>query len=196
MQARSMAGCTAALLCAMLAADACPEMRAVAQAGEPAPNHPAAASAARTPTGVPGELQPVVHAQHAKITTCIDTIARESAAVIDARHAAISSWTSTAPNEHLFVSIVGMNYESRIAPHAGAVILAAPVGAGRCEGETVQVVPTARSCSAVQASLVAGGRTIATLQGLLVVQTKSGFRDILLPTAGGGCALVAVGVQE
>jgi hypothetical protein len=34
------------------------------------------------------------------------------------------------------------------------------------------------------------------LQGLAVVETNTGVRDLLMPTAGGGCTLVAVGLQE
>jgi subtilisin family serine protease len=161
----------------------------------PTPPAPAAA-APQAPADAVGSLQPVLHAQKAKITTCMDTIARQSAAVIDAPHAAISSWTNAAPDQNLFVSMVGLSYKSPLAPAAAAVILAAPIGPDRCEGEVVQVIPSARSCTVIQASLVKTGRTIATLQGLAVVQTNTGVRDLLLPTAGGGCTLVAVGVQE
>ncbi|MGH7065729.1 MAG: hypothetical protein ACREET_16775 [Stellaceae bacterium] len=150
----------------------------------------------QAPAGAVGSLQPVVHAQQAKITTCMDMIARQSAAVIDGPHAAISSWTSAAPDQNLFVSMVGLGYKSAIAPSAAAVIVAAPVAPDRCEGAVVQVIPSARSCSVVLATLVKAGKTIAALEGLAVVQTNTGVRDLLMPTAGGGCTLVAVGVQE
>lgn len=192
MRLQRVAGCAAALLCAALAAAARP-----AEHQPPtAKAVPPAAPAPRAPAGAVGALQPVLHAQRAKITTCMDTVVRQSAAVIDGPHQAISSWTSAAPNRNLFVSILGLSYQSPVAPNGAAVILAAPLGPGRCEGETVQVIPSARSCSVIQASLLRAGRTIAMLQGLAVVQTNLGTRDLLMPTVGGGCALVAVGVQE
>jgi hypothetical protein len=199
MRARRAAGCAAALACAVLAADAfSAEHQSAAKGAVPAAPVPQAQSAPapRAPPGAVGELQPVLHAQQAKITTCMDTIVRQSAAAIDAPHAAASSWTSAAPNQNLFVSIVGLSYQSPLAPNAAAVILSAPVGPGRCEGTVVQIIPSARSCSVIQASLLKTGRTIAMLQGLAVVQTELGVRNLLLPTAGGGCTLVAVGLQE
>jgi len=125
----------------------------------------------------------------------MDTILGASATVIDSEHAAISSWARAAPNENVFQSIIGLSYANKAAPNGAAVILAAPLASNKCEGETVQIYPFAQSCSAIQASLVKDGETIATLRSLPVVQTKSGFRDILLPTAGGGCVVVAVGLR-
>jgi hypothetical protein len=140
-------------------------------------------------------LQPVIHAQNAKITTCMDNILAQSASVIDSAHTAISVWVSAAPNDNAFESIVGLSYQNKGAPNAAAVLFAAPLGPGKCEGQTVQVYPTAQPCSAVQASLIKEGRTVATLQALPVVETKGGVRNLLLPTAGGGCVIVAVGIR-
>jgi hypothetical protein len=47
----------------------------------------------------------------------------------------------------------------------------------------------------VQASLIKEGRTLGALQALAIVETKGGVRDLLLPTAGGGCVIVAIGVR-
>jgi len=86
-----------------------------------------------------GELQPVLHAQGAKITTCMDTIISQASGVIDTAHTAISTWVTSAPNENAFQSTVGLSYPSKAAPNAAAILFAAPVGSGRCEGETVQI---------------------------------------------------------
>src|SRR5262249_46371271 len=67
----------------------------------------------QAPPGAVGEFQPVLHAQSAKITTCMDTIIGESASVIDSAHTAISSWSTTSPDENGFVSIIGLNYENK-----------------------------------------------------------------------------------
>src|ERR1700748_838650 len=95
---------------------------------------PAGSPAAPEPQAAPGqvgELQPVLHAQGAKISTCMDTIVGESAAVIDSAHTAISSWNAAAPDENLFVSIVGLSYANKVAPNGAAVLLAAPTGTGK-----------------------------------------------------------------
>jgi hypothetical protein len=137
----------------------------------------------------------VLHAQGAKIATCMDTIVGESASVIDSTHTAISSWSTTSPDENVFLSIIGLSYANKLGPNAAAVILAAPIGSNKCAGETVQIYPFAQSCSAIQASLIKEGRTIAMLRGLPVVETKTGFRNVLLPTMGGGCVVIAVGLR-
>jgi hypothetical protein len=167
-------------------------------AGKPAPEPaPAAATEPPAPQAAVGDFQPVLHAQGAKITTCTDTIVGESAAGIDAPHTAISSWATTAPNDNVFVSIVGLSYASNKAvPNGAAILFAAPVGPGKCEGGTVQIYPFAQSCSALQASLIKEGRTIAMLRALPVVETKTGYRDVLIPTAGGGCVVVSVGLRQ
>jgi hypothetical protein len=125
----------------------------------------------------------------------MDTIINQSSSVIDSAHTAISTWVSSAPNDNAFQSIVGLSYPNKMAPNAASIIFAAPVGPGRCEGETVQIYPTAQPCSVVQANLIKEGHTIATLQALPVVETKTGGRDILLPSAGGGCVIVATGLK-
>ena len=126
----------------------------------------------------------------------MDTIVSESAAVIDAPHTAISSWSTAAPNDNVFVSIVGLNYANKATPNGAAILFAAPLASGKCEGGTVQIYPFGQSCSALQASLIKEGHTIATLRALPVVETKNGYRDVLIPTAGGGCVLVSVGMRQ
>jgi putative intracellular protease/amidase len=118
--------CTAALLLAsfpLLAQKehaAAPAAKAGAAAGKSDANgKPSAAPAPgateppapqpQGPQAAVGEFQPVLHAQGAKIATCMDTIVGESASVIDAPHTAISSWSTAAPKDNVFVSIVGLN---------------------------------------------------------------------------------------
>jgi hypothetical protein len=70
--------------------------------------------------------------------------------------------------------------------------LLCPAENGTCEGASVQVYPIAKPCSAIQAELIKEGRTTAMLRSLPVVETKSGSRTLLIPSAGGGCVVVAV----
>jgi hypothetical protein len=162
----------------------------------PKPAEPAA-PAPEAAANATGEFQPVLHAQEAKITACMDTIVGESESVIDSAHTAISSWATAAPDDNLFVSIIGLSYANKAAPNGAAIILAAPTGSGKCKGETVQIYPLAQSCSAIQASLIKSeGRSVATLRAIPVVETKAGIRNVLIPTAGGGCVIVAVTMRQ
>lgn len=174
-----------------------PEGNRHGAAGQPAKplaagrDEPAAAK-----TGAVGEYQPVLHAQGAKIATCMDMIVGQSATVIDTAHTAVSSWSRAAPDQNPFLSIIGLSYAGKTAPNAAAVLFAAPLGAGRCAGGTVQIYPVAQSCSALQARLIKDGHTLATLQAIPVVETAGGVRDVLIPVPGGGCVVVAVGLRE
>jgi len=201
--AHRYAGSTALLIWSVLAGVAAAQTAplTVAQRDAERAKPAAKGNAAEAPEpqaapGAVGEFEPVLHAEAAKITTCMDMIVAESAAVIDSAHTAISSWNTAVPNDNAFVSIVGLSYANKAAPNAAAVISAAPGGAGKCHGTTVQVYPVARSCSAIQAELIKEGHTIAILRALPVVETKAGSRDVLIPTSGGGCAVVAVGMRE
>ena len=142
-----------------------------------------------------GEFEPVLHARSAQITTCMDKIVALSGRVIDRPHQAVSSWVQAAPNDHVFQSIVGLTYPNKGAPNGAAIVLAAPLGTAKCEGETVQIYPTTSSCTAVQATLVKNGRTLTTLQSLPLLETKDGNRNLLMPTAGGGCVIVSIGLH-
>jgi hypothetical protein len=157
---------------------------------------PGGAATPQTPKGAIGELQPVLHAERAGITTCMDTIVGEAAAAVDSRHTAISSWSRAAPNKNIFLSIVGLRYANKAAPNGAAVLFAAPLGPGRCQGGTVQVYPVAQSCSALQARLIKHDHTIAVLRALPVVESKAGIRYVLIPTVGDGCTLVAIGLRQ
>ncbi len=145
-----------------------------------------------------GEFQSVLHARKAKLTTCMDQVVTQSNSVIDKPHTAISSWSKTRPNENFFRSIIGLSSQNKTMPNGAAVLVAAPLPGGRCGGTTVQIYATAQSCTSIQALLVQKkksgriGRTAAMLRDLPVVVTADGASNILMPTAGGGCAMIIV----
>jgi len=145
-----------------------------------------------------GEFQPVLHARTAKLTTCMDQVVTQSSSVIDRPHTAISSWSKSQPNENFFRSIIGLSYKNKAMPNGAAVLIAAPLPGGRCGGTTVQIYATAQSCTSLQALLVQKkksgriGRTAAMLRDLPVVVTAEGASNILMPTAGSGCAMIIV----
>src|SRR5437763_15847220 len=125
-------------------------------AGKPAaaaaPTAPAEGPAPQPqgPQAAVGEFQPVLHAQGAKISTCMDTIVAESATVIDAPHTAISSWSTAAPNENVFVSIVGLNYANKATPNGAAILFAAPLGSGKCEAAPCRFTPSGNPAARCQ----------------------------------------------
>ena len=164
--------------------------------GAPAPSAPAAPqpSAPTSPEPI-GELQPVLHARQAKVTTCLDNVIRQSGQVIDRPHTAISTWSKNAPNENAFQSVVGLSYPTPAAPNGLALIFAAPINGSKCEGESVQIYPTSQSCTKVHADLLSFGQTLGTVGNLPIVETKDGGRDILIPSAGGGCVIVSVRIH-
>lgn len=160
-------------------------------AAKPAPAPTPAAPQTPLVPAAGGELQPVMHARNAGIATCLDGIARAATGTIEAPHAAMSNWLNGAADRGPFSSIVAMTPDNRAAPNAAAFIHLAPTPAGGCQGSTVQVVPTARSCGAMQAEFSKGGRTVANLAGIPVIRRESGERYLLLQ-APGGCVIVAV----
>jgi hypothetical protein len=165
-------------------------------AGPPAAT-PAAAPAQPAPPQPPpaAEPQPLVHASQAGLKSCLDGIARAANGTIDTQHAAMSQWFTGAADSHLFESIVSLAYPNKIAPHAAAVLLAAPTQGQSCDTSTVQIFPTARPCNAVLADLLKDGKVIADLAGMPVSQTPNGARQLLMPTAGNGCVMIVVNLM-
>jgi hypothetical protein len=164
-------------------------------AGPPAAT-PAAAPAQPAPPQPPpstaAEPQPLVHASQAGVKSCLDGIARAANGTIDTQHAAMSQWFTGAADSHLFQSIISLAYPNKVAPHAAAVLLAAPTQGQSCDTSTVQIFPTARPCNAVLADLLKTGKVIADLAGMPVSQTPNGARQLLMPTAGNGCVMIVV----
>jgi len=140
------------------------------------------------------EFMALAHAKQAGVNFCTDTLSRLLPYSIDAPHEAFSFWAPSPdnPDDRLFGSIAGLRYAQRAAPRAVSVIAAVPSKAGKCDGLGVQIVSSARSCGALQASLLDKGRAVANLAGLPLIENASGQRFMLLPSAGNGCVVVAV----
>ena len=148
-------------------------------------------AAAATP---PADMQPLIHARSAGVGLCLDALGRAAGAAIDGEHDAYSTWATRDADQHLFQSIALMRYPNQVAPRSASVLVVTPTAARSCEGGTVQVVPSARSCAAIQAQLMQGGKAIATLTGLPLIENLAGIRQILLPAPGNGCVMISVGL--
>ena len=140
-----------------------------------------------------GHLQPQLHASNGGITTCFDTLARATSQAVDGEHHAFSFWDSKQPNDSTFRSIVSLRYPHAAAPRGASIIINSPVG-GACDATTLQIMPTQRSCSAIQGDLMKTGKAVANLAGLALIQVPQELNYMLLPTAGDGCAIVAIRV--
>ena len=162
-------------------------------AAAPAPAAPATTGAI-PPGGTLADMQPLAHARSAGATRCMDALAKASSTAIDADHEAFSTWSTSAPNAHLFQTIALMRYPNQTAPRSASVLVVTPTAADSCEGGTVQVVPSARSCAAIQAQLMQGGKAMVTLTGLPVIENLAGIRQILLPAPNNGCVMISVGL--
>ena len=169
-----------------------------ASAPQPAPAPPAPpaipADTPRPALSAAAEPQPVIHATNAGVKACLDGIVRASNGTIDTQHTAMSQWFNGAADNHAFQSIVALAYPNKVAPHAAAILLGAPTATRACDTSTVEVFPTARPCNDVLGDLLKTGKVVADLSGLLVTQNAGGVRQILLPSAGNGCVIVAVGL--
>jgi hypothetical protein len=164
----------------------------------PAPAKPAAAPVAdttpRPPPSAAAEPQPLLHATQAGVKICLDGLARAANSTIDTQHTAMSQWFSGAPDSHAFQSIVTLAYPTKVAPHAAAILTAAPNGAKSCDMSTVEIFPTTRPCNEILGDLLKKGKVVADLSGLPITQSEDGTRQLVMPTAGNGCVLVAVGL--
>jgi hypothetical protein len=140
-----------------------------------------------------GHLQPQLHASNGGVTACFDTLARATSQAVDGEHHAFSFWDSKQPNESTFRSIVSLRYPHAAAPRGAAIIINSPV-AGACDATTLQVMPTQRSCGAIQGDLMKTGKAVANLAGLALIQVPQDLSYMLLPTAGDGCTIVAIRV--
>ncbi len=146
--------------------------------------------------GVPaGQLLPQVHASNGGITTCFDALARASSQAVDGEHQAFSFWDQRRPNEGTFRSIVSLRYPHATAPRGASVIINSPVS-GACDATTLQIMPTLRTCNAIQGDLMKNGRAVANLAGLALIQLPEDLSYLLLPTAGDGCTIVAIRVIQ
>ncbi|MBE7159495.1 MAG: hypothetical protein INR62_13865 [Rhodospirillales bacterium] len=156
-----------------------------------APAAVVAAAPAAVPSAEPASVQ---HAVAARLTHCTPLI-RQSVQFTQAlpHSAALSSWAKDHADAHMFQSVMGLDYDSKIAPKAAAILVATPEAAG-CEATFVQIQPTARACSDIEADLRKSGTTLADLSGLLITPDETPVKRMLLPVPGSGCVVVGVGL--
>lgn len=157
------------------------------------------------PANAAPQFQPAQHARNADIRRCLPAIDALAKSAIDTGHTAFSTWFPKDADRRMFQSIVGLKYESPVAPHGLSVLIAAPAGPGAetCDGATVQVHPSQIDCAQIAQALPKGanGQPVASkpvhadLSGLTLAQTGASSRIALIPLKPQGCIVVGVGMQ-
>ena len=160
----------------------------VKKTAAPAP----AAAAARAAPAAP-DFQVAQQFQKAGVKTCLTVAAGLGAYTMQGvtEYASASTWNSKQPNNRLLVALIGQKYgNSPAAPYGISSVFSAPTSEGKCDGATVQVIPTASACAAVQGQILDKGKMLASLAGVPMLQNEANARVMLLPTAGNGCVIV------
>lgn len=179
---------------------AAPQKRQAPKAVSPRPAVAASAPSEILVDRFIGNLSPaqspelVQHAKNGGITRCLGAIEKGSA-VINAPHSAFSRWNRSAPDGYMFHGIAVEAFPSPKAPRAASVIMASPAAIG-CDTATVQAIPTARPCPDIAKEISTAGPLIGALAGLSLYQGGANSQWLLMPTAGNGCMILSVTVQN
>ncbi|MBX3536498.1 MAG: hypothetical protein KF735_02570 [Chelatococcus sp.] len=133
------------------------------------------------------------HALQAGLQNCAPIVNHLGNMAADTDYAVQSVWNRDRPNAHMFWQLMGLNYTGRPGLNkASSILVASPIGESQCEGVLVQVIPSPRSCEAIETSLgKEGGRALDGLVGVRNVMTVRGERVMLLPSAK-SCVIVSV----
>ena len=103
-----------------------------------------------------------------------------------------SNWNQAAPDSHFASVFLGQKYGNQPKlPYGFSGLFAMPDSAGKCEGLSVQVLPSPASCPDLQASISQKGKLLGNLAGLPFLQDV-GSQVVLIPTVGPGCILVSI----
>ncbi|CAH1655901.1 conserved exported hypothetical protein [Hyphomicrobiales bacterium] len=133
------------------------------------------------------------HALQAGLQNCAPIVNHLGNMAADTDYAVQSVWNRDRPNAHMFWQLMGLSYSGRPGLNkASSILVASPIGESQCEGVLVQVIPSPRSCEAIESSLgKEGGRALDGLVGVRNVMTVRGERVMLLPSAK-SCVIVSV----
>lgn len=133
------------------------------------------------------------HAVQAGLQNCTPIVNHLGNLAADTDYAVQSVWNREQPNEHMFWQLMGLSYSGRPGLNkATGILVAAPIGGNLCEGVLVQVIPSPRSCEAIEGSLgKEGGKAMDGLVGVRNIMTIRGERVMLLPSAK-SCVIVSV----
>jgi len=107
-------------------------------------------------------------------------------------YATLSSWSPDAPDGRIVAALTGQKFASNPAMPNGMVgVFASPHSNGKCDGVSVQVLPSPANCETWRAALSKTGKVIGTLAGMPLMSDGSG-PVMLVPTSGNTCVVVGI----
>lgn len=171
-------------------------------AKKPAEAPPPPAAAEQTGPTAAGEVAApdplVVQLDKAGVKTCLTTMTALGKKTLPgvAGYARAANWQTKTPNERLASVILGQSYpDGAPLPKAFSMLFGSPSGKTKCDGYSVQVIPTVEKCSALQTKILIRGKKIGDLSGIPFLNDVNGAQVLLLPSAGDGCVLVGVRID-
>ena len=100
-------------------------------------------------------------------------------------------WALTKPDQRPVSVFIGQKFANPAVPYGATGVFATPNGQSGCDGLSVQVVPSAMSCSKLRETLSAHGKQIGDLAGIPLMEDAGG-QTMLVPTAADACVMVGV----
>lgn len=169
-----------------------PKKTGIPTVAPPAPVAPPPADAAAAAAPVPAAFSSRL--REAGVSACLpqlDALGSRTMEGVTA-FAPASNWNQSAPESHLVSIFLGQKYgnQSKL-PFGFTGLFGAPDGRGKCDGISVQVLPSPVNCPDLQASILLKGKLLGNLAGLPFLQDVNS-QVVLVPTAGPGCVLVAI----
>lgn len=165
-----------------------------AQPAQGAAEPPAAAA-----TEAAGGVDPlVVQLEKAGVKTCLPTITTMGNNTLPgvAGYARAANWQTKTPNDRLASVILGQSYpDTSPLPKAFAMLFGSPAGKSKCDGYSVQVIPTKDKCKDLQTKILIRGKKIGELSGIPFLNDVAGAQVMLLPSAGDGCVVIGVRID-
>ena len=162
-----------------------------APAAAPAPA-PAAAAQAPAPGVFSAKLR------EAGIKNCLATVDGLAARTMDGvtGYSPASNWNVTAPDQHLTSVLLGQRFANAPnLPYGLSGIISAPNGKGKCDGVSLQVLPSPLPCKDLSASIAKGGKLLGDLSGVALLQDGNNNQVALIPTAANTCVMVAIRLE-
>lgn len=108
--------------------------------------------------------------------------------------ATASSWSKDAPNGRIVSALTGQKFgASPAVPNGMTGVFASPHDGGKCDGFSVQVVPSPATCPTLQAAIEKNGKALGVLAGVSLL-SDGGGEVMLVPTGTNSCIIVGVRV--
>jgi hypothetical protein len=107
----------------------------------------------------------------------------------------LSSWSNESPDRRIVGTLIGQKFASTPSVPNGLIgVFASPGTEGKCDGMSVQVVPSPANCSVLQANLIAqNNKLVGALAGVPLL-SGAGGSVMLIPTGANTCVIVGVNI--